>query len=117
MPNIYRVLSVLSVLSWLVLMVACNCILCLGNEYGQSRQTVWRHQRERGLATVSQLQQELLRRESGITDGDEDHWHRGDLDEDGGNDGPDEPDEAVDWTQDPFYPIFRDYFAELVGDI
>ena len=108
----------------LITLIACDCVCCLGRENGLSRQQVWRHSREYGIATAEDLNAGPLEVQGLPPDELYDDLYGGDDsppessdDDDGGRGNEDDDardDDEIDWADDPFYHKVKPYLEDLL---
>jgi len=117
----------------LLVLVVCPCRICLGEDRGFVRETVHKHKRRHGEASIEEIQRHVMHKsghaydtgsegETAFDGGDDDDAPGGD--DDGGTDNGfeefeeynDENDD-IDWQNDPLYEKLKTAMTELVGGV
>mmetsp|Transcript_35712 Transcript_35712/g.77949 ORF Transcript_35712/g.77949 Transcript_35712/m.77949 type:complete len:279 (+) Transcript_35712:116-952(+) len=115
-----------SMLLALIALVVCPCVSCLGSDTGLSRQQVWRHSTQHGIADPAWIAR--ARAANQVRDND---WlffdNEGTYDDDlpDGNRSPDrgenqeqeeEDEDSEFWKGDPFYEQVKPHLEDLLRD-
>lgn len=118
----------------LVVLVICPCRICLGEDRGFVRQTVHKHKRKHGVASIEEIQRHVAHKSGHAYDTDSlaetDFDGGGSQDDDGcgtgnnqctdndsGDDRYSDEDDDIDWQDDPLYEKMKTAMVDLIGGV